>query len=185
MAGQRRSERTSTASSRRTLKLEDPIAEEERAREYVLRALSASARSRSRLAAGLAQREVEPELAEKILDRFTEVGLIDDGEYASALARTRFNERGLSRRAIAAELRDKGLAQPHIESALEQITSHDEESAARELVRQRLPRIANLDRTVQVRRLAGLLGRKGYSGGTAMRAIREELDLHAESDESQ
>lgn len=156
---------------------DDSMAQEERAREYMLRALSASAKTKQQLAKGLADRDIPIAIAEKLLNRFVEVGLIDDGAYAMTLARTRYTERGLARRAIAAELRHKGLDQHHIEPALEQINQEDEETAARELVRGRLPRLASLVPDVQYRRLVGFLGRKGYSSGVANRVIKEERAL--------
>lgn len=149
-------------------------AEEERAREYLLRALTSAAKTRQQLAKGLAERDIPTSIAEYLLNRFAEVGLIDDGAYAMTLARTRYAERGLSRRAIAAELRHKGLEQHHIDPALDQIDDEDEEVAARQLVRRRLPRLVNLEPDVQYRRLAGFLGRKGYSSGLASRVIKEE-----------
>lgn len=156
---------------------DDSAAQEERAREYILRALTASAKTRHQLAKGLVDREVPTATAEKLLDRFVEVGLIDDRAYAMTLARTRYTERGLSRRAIAAELRHKGLDQHHIDPALDQIDQEDEEAAARQLVRGRLPRLASLAPDVRYRRLAGFLGRKGYSSGLANRVIKEESAL--------
>lgn len=156
---------------------DDSAALEERAREYILRALTASAKTRQQLAKRLADRDIPPATAEKLLNRFVEVGLIDDGAYAMSLARTRYTERGLSRRAIAAELRRKGLDQHHIDPALDQIDQDDEETAARQLVRGRLPRLARLAPDVQYRRLAGFLGRKGYSSGLANRVIKEESAL--------
>lgn len=164
-------------------RLDDPVAEEERAREYLLRALTASARTRQRLSKGLAERDVETVLAERLLDRFVELGLVNDAEYAQTLARTRFAERGLARRAIADEMRHKGFEQHDVGPALEQISDEDEETAARKLVRGRLKRISSLARDVQYRRLAGFLGRKGYSSGLAMRVIKEELAAHADDTE--
>src|SRR5690625_5873828 len=81
--------------------------EQERARAIVLRTLSRSPRSRFELFQRLTDREVSAEIAEELLDRFEEVGLIDDAEYAAMLVRTRHNERGQARRAIAQELRDR------------------------------------------------------------------------------
>lgn len=163
------------STEKRSPRKEDPLAEEERARGYMLRALTASPRSRSQLAQGLAQRDVEPELAERLLDRFVEVGLVDDSVYAHTLARTRFAERGLARRAIGAELRRKGINDVDAESALMQIDDSDEQEAAHAYVKKRLARMTGLDRNTTYRRLMGALGRRGYSSGLAMRVISEEL----------
>lgn len=151
---------------------------EERAREYLLRSLTASARTRAQLAEGLARRDVPQEVADRLLDRFAEVGLIDDAEYARRVARTRFAERGLSRRGIGAELRRKGLSELDIAQAVGQLDDADEEDAARRIARTRLARTAQLERDVRIRRVTGVLARKGYSPTLASRIVREELASH-------
>jgi regulatory protein len=52
----------------------------------------------------------------------------------------------------------------------------DEVEAARTLVRRKLRSVQRLDRTTAVRRLSGMLARKGYPAGVAFRVVREELD---------
>lgn len=160
----------------------DSLEEEERARGYLLRALSAAPRTRFQLAQGLTQREITPELSERLLDRFVEVGLIDDAAYARTLTHTRFTERSLSRRAIKHELVRKGVPDQAISDALTQIDSDDEEQAARDFLAKRLPRTKGLDRTTRMRRLAGALGRKGFSSGLAMRLISEALEAEGAQD---
>ena len=108
------------------------------ARAIALRLLTSSARSRSQLADAMARKDVPDDVAQRVLDRFTEVGLIDDAEYARMVVRTRHAERGLSRRAIAVELRRRGIDDELAGEALEQVDSDDEETAARELVRRKL-----------------------------------------------
>ncbi len=145
------------------------------ARAIVLRRLTGAAQSRAQLADALARRDVPPEVATRVLDRFTEVGLIDDQEYARMFVRTRHAERGLSRRALAVELRRKGIDDETATTALEDVDDVDEEHAARELVRRRLRSTAGLETAVRVRRTYGALGRKGYPGGLVARLVREEL----------
>jgi len=101
------------------------------ARAIALRLLTSSARSRSQLAEAMARKDVPDDVAQRVLDRFTEVGLIDDAEYARMVVRTRHAERGLSRRAIAVELRRRGIDDELAGEALEQLYSDDEETAAR------------------------------------------------------
>ncbi len=57
----------------------------------------------------LRRRGISAPVIERVLDRFTEVGLIDDQAYAEAYVRTKHQERALSRRALTAELRRKGV----------------------------------------------------------------------------
>lgn len=145
------------------------------ARAIALRLLTSSARSRSQLAEAMARKDVPDDVAQRVLDRFTEVGLIDDAEYARMVVRTRHAERGLSRRAIAVELRRRGIDDELAGEALEQLDSDDEEIAARELVRRKLRSTSGLDAQTRARRTFAALGRKGYPPGLVSRLVREEL----------
>lgn len=148
---------------------------EDVARAILLRQLAAAPRSRAQLAEKLAARNVPDDLAERLLDRFEEVGLVDDAAYAEMLVRTRHQERGLARRALAHELRRKGVDPEVAEQALEQIDDDTELAAARELARRRARATRGLDPVKRRRRLAGMLARKGYSPGVTMRAVAEAL----------
>lgn len=145
------------------------------ARTIVLRQLTAAPRSRYQLAEALAKKDIPEDVAERVLDRFTEVGLIDDAAYAEMLVRSRHAERGLSRRALTQELRRKGVSPELAAVALEQVGDDDEESAARALARKKLRSTRGLDREVRMRRAYGALGRKGYGAGIVSRVVREEL----------
>jgi regulatory protein len=52
----------------------------------------------------------------------------------------------------------------------------DEVAAARTLVRRKLRTTGQLDRNTAIRRLAGMLARKGYPPSIAFRVVKEELD---------
>ncbi len=145
------------------------------ARTIVLTKLTAQARSRQELAEALAAKAVPADVAERVLDRFTEVGLIDDAAFAEAWVRSRQTSRGLARRALAYELRGKGVDGSVIRDSLDQIQPDDERDAARALVTRKLRSTRGLDRATRTRRLAGLLARKGYPAGLAMQVVREAL----------
>ena len=147
----------------------------EHAREAILRTLTAAPKSRRQLMDAMTRKGYPPEVLEPILERFEEVGLIDDAEYAGMIVRTRHNERGLSRRAIAQELRRKGIDDETATSALDQVDDDDEHDAARDLVRRRLAKTSALAREVRIRRVVGMLARKGYGPGLALTLVREEL----------
>lgn len=143
------------------------------ARAIALRLLTHSPRSRSQLAEAMAKKDVPEAVATKVLDRFTEVGLINDAEYAQMLVRTRQSERGLARRALALELRRKGIGTEDAEAALSSIEPEDEEAAARDLLRRKARSSQGLDPPRRRRRLMGMLARKGYPAGLAHRLISE------------
>jgi len=166
-----------------------PREREEAAREVVLRQLALGPRSRGQLERKLAERQAEPELIERVLDRFEEVRLVDDAAFAEVWVRSRHRSKGLARRALGHELQQKGVDREIAAEALEAIDGEDERAAALDLVRRRLrgrtvpggasPE-ARAERDKVTRRLVGMLGRKGYGGGLAFAVVKEVLAEHEE-----
>ncbi|MFF2044683.1 regulatory protein RecX [Kitasatospora sp. NPDC058170] len=152
---------------------------EAQARDICLRLLTGAAKSRKQLADALRKREIPHEAAEAVLDRLEEVGLIDDAAFARAWVESRHAVRGLSRRALAQELRTKGVAAELVEQAVAQLDQDDETEAARALVERKLRVTRGLERQARMRRLVGVLARRGYSEGLAFRVVREALDEEA------
>ncbi|GGM61806.1 regulatory protein RecX [Longimycelium tulufanense] len=159
---------------------EDP---EARARELCLRMLTSRPRTRAELHRTLLRRGIEAEVAERVLSRFDEVGLIDDATFAETWVRSRHTYQGLGRRALAAELRRRGVADSVVAEAVAEVDADAEEERARQLVRRRLPSVAGRDEVTRVRRLVGMLARKGYSEGLALRVVRDELRKAGEETE--
>jgi regulatory protein len=145
------------------------------ARKILLDQLTGRARSRSDLAAKLAQRGVPGEVATRLLDRFEEVGLVDDAAFAREWVSQRQEGRGLARRALAQELRRKGIDDDVAREALDDIDDADELEVARLLVQRKLRSVRGLETDKAVRRLVGMLARKGHSTSVAYRVVREEL----------
>ena len=162
---------------------EDDLADPESvARGICLRALTGAPKTRQQLADLLTARGVPDDAAETVLDRFTEVGLIDDAAYARAWVSSRQAGRGLARRALSAELRAKGVDAELAAVAVEAVGDDEEREAARRLVSRKVGAMRSLDRVTATRRLMGMLARKGYSGGLAAAVIREALDGAAAHD---
>ena len=105
----------------------------------------------------------------QLLDRFEEVGLVDDEAFARAWIECRHRSQGLAPRALAQELRRKGIHDEDAKAALDEIDADDEDAAARALVRKKLRRMRGLDHQVATRRLVGMLARKGYSARAGVR----------------
>ena len=152
------------------------------ARGVCLRALTGAPKTRQQLADLLTKRGVPDDAAESVLDRFTEVGLIDDAAYARAWVSSRQAGRGLARRALSAELRAKGVDPEVAAEAVDAVGDDDEREAARRLVARKVVAMRRLDRATASRRLMGMLARKGYNGGLAAAVIREALDGAAADD---
>lgn len=143
------------------------------ARAVVLRQLAMAPRSRAQLADTLARKGFTSDVAEQVLDRFEEVDLVDDDEFARQWVHTRHTGRGLARRALSHELRTRGVDDETVRAAVDAIDDETELEAARDLVRRRLRSMSGDDPARRTRRLAGMLARKGYSSSVAMRAIRD------------
>ncbi len=152
-----------------------PADPESVARAIVLRKLTGQARSRHELELALTGKAVPSEVAARVLDRFQEVGLIDDVAYADAWVQSRQSVRGLSRRALTAELRRKGVADDIVRDRVEAISPDDERAMAHGLVVRKLAVTRALEPSVRFRRLVGLLARKGYSSSVAMAVVREAI----------
>ncbi|GAA2452589.1 recombination regulator RecX [Streptomyces glaucus] len=158
----------------------DPV---EQARAICLRLLTGTPRTRKQLADALRKRQIPDDAAEEVLSRFEEVGLIDDGAFADAWVESRHHGRGLARRALARELRTKGVDATLVDAAVARLDSEQEEATARELVARKLRATRGLDRDKRLRRLAGMLARKGYSEGMALRVVRQALEEEGEDTE--
>ncbi|MEU1302198.1 recombination regulator RecX [Streptomyces shenzhenensis] len=170
-------------SSSRAEQEESPGDPAERARAICLRLLTGTPRTRKQLADALRKKEIPEDVAEEVLSRFEEVGLIDDSAFADAWVESRHHGRGLARRALARELRTKGVDSALIDEAVAQLDAEQEESTARELVARKLRSTRGLDRDKRIRRLAGMLARKGYPEGMALRVVRQALEEEGEDTE--
>jgi regulatory protein len=149
------------------------------ARQICLRMLTTAPRTQAQLATALRQRGVPEEAAAAVLARFAEVKLIDDAMFARAWVDSRHHGRGLAGRALGAELRQRGVAQEEIKAALSELSPDTELETARQLVARRLPATAGMAPPARMRRLAGVLARKGYSSGLAYRVVRAALEAEA------
>ncbi|MBV9313019.1 MAG: regulatory protein RecX [Pseudonocardia sp.] len=155
-----------------------PADPESAAQELCLRLLTARPRSRSELADALHRKGVSADVADRVLTRLGEVGLVDDEAYAAMVVQSGQRNRSLGRRALSAQLRRKGIAERTANEAVVAADSEDEENAARRLVKRKLRTMSGLDDTTRIGRLMGMLARRGYSEALAYRVVREVLREH-------
>ncbi|MCL1800934.1 MAG: recombination regulator RecX [Promicromonosporaceae bacterium] len=158
------------------VKTREVIDTQDNCRETALRSLDRSAQSRAMLEAKLLQRGFSLETVTAITERFAEVGLLNDAEYAAALVRTRHQERGLARRAIATELARKGITGETASRALFSIDDDAERDMALVVAQQTLSSTEGLDSTVRYRRALAKLARRGYSSELAYHAVQQALE---------
>ena len=149
---------------------------EARARQICLRLLTLAPRTRAQLADELRKRGIPDTVAVGVLDKYADVGLIDDAAFARAWVESRHYSRGLAGRALRDELRQRGVGDDQIKDAIEDLGPDAEVATARRLVERKLASTRGLPSEARIRRLAGMLARKGYPAGLAFRVVREALE---------
>jgi regulatory protein len=146
---------------------------EERARNIVLKMLERGPKSSAELASSLEKHEIPIEIANHVIERFTEVELIDDAVYAQQVVDAARRTKGLARSAVKRKLAEKGLDRQIIDQVASEISDEDELSVAVEVAVKRLGQLAKLAPEVRNRRLVGFLQRRGFGSGVVFAAIRE------------
>jgi regulatory protein len=147
----------------------------QKAKQTCFDLLAVRPRTKDELRQTLKRKGFDDEVSEKLLDKLDDAGLVDDAAFAEMWVRSRHNQQGLARRALLAELKSKGVDGSVAAEAADAVDRDAEEERARQLVRKRLRTMSGLDEQVVIRRLLGMLGRKGYPQGLAYTVIRDEL----------
>jgi regulatory protein len=139
--------------------------------------LTVRARTRAELAGQLSKRGCPDDAAQAVLMRLEAVGLIDDEDFAAQWVRSRQANAGKGKRALAAELRTKGVAEELIAGVLDGIDAGSERGRAEQLVERRLRRevLGDGDDAKVMRRLVGMLARRGYSQSMAVAVVSDAL----------
>ena len=145
---------------------------EDFAREIALRLLEVRARSRAELAQAMAKKDVPAETIESVLDRFEEVGLVDDATFAGLWVEGQ-QRRMKSTRALRQELRLKGVDSEVIDEALAETADDADYQAALALAQKKMRSMGGLEPHVRYRRLAGALARRGFAPGLCHRVLSE------------
>jgi len=138
--------------------------------------LTLAPRTRAELARALRSRGIPAAAADEVLERFADVGLIDDAAFARAWVESRHYSRGLAGRALKMELKRRGVEDEEIREAVAGLGPDAEADTAKRLAEQKLASTAGLPPEARTRRLAGMLARKGYPPGLAFRVIREAME---------
>jgi len=159
-----------------------PDERRKKAKEICFDLLAARPRSAEELRQALKRKGFDEETTETLLGKLDQAGLVNDAEFAEMWVRSRHATMGLSRNALVAELKRKGIDGDIAVQAADEVDREAEEQRARELVRKRMRSLGNVDEQTAIRRLLGVLARKGYPQGLAYTVIRDELrEFGAES----
>jgi regulatory protein len=146
---------------------------EQRAKNVLLFQLSRSMKTRYQLANILKKREIPEEIANAVLDRFTEAQLIDDAAFARAFVNSRIAISGKSRSVISRELKQKGVSAEDAQEALSIIDQETEDQTAYNIAKKRYQQLSSLAPDVRKRRLMGFLMRRGFSSALTSRILRD------------
>ena len=145
------------------------------AKQVLLRRLSHAPRTRKELAKDLKDKDISDEVANVALDRFEEVGLINDQALASSYVSSQHERKGLGKNALRQQLRAKGVSDDVALEAISQISDDQEFQAAFALACKKIRSLQKDDAKTQLRKIVGVLARKGYSSNLAFRVAKEVI----------
>ena len=151
-----------------------------RIRDRALLLLDSRARSRQELRDRLVKAEFEPELVDEVLDSFQRNGLVDDLAFAREWVRQRFERRGKSAAMLDVELQRKGVGDADRAEALSVIEREDEREVARGQAVKKARQVKRVpedrqQRDKELRRIVGVLARRGFNSGMSLQIAREAL----------
>ena len=156
---------------------DDPLYE--KARQKALRYLAYRGRSVEEVRSKLAGKGFDDTIIKKVIDRFSDLGYLDDGNFARQWAKSLAVHRLWGDRKIEASLREKGISGDLIQEAIAGVRKEkDQRRAVQELVEKRLRRepACEVFSYKGKRRLAQTLGGRGFPPGVILDVLREMGD---------
>jgi regulatory protein len=132
----------------------------ERAFQQAMLFLSYRARSESEIRQNLRKHEIPEPVIEQTLERLRQDGLANDHQFGRAWVENRSVFRPRSRRLMAMELRQKGLNDEEVSSAVADV---DDEALAYEAAQKKVARYKDLEWNEFRKKLSDFLARRGFS----------------------
>lgn len=138
-------------------------------------------RSAQELKDRLLDKDYDPDLVEEVIDRCQRNGMLDDAEFARLWVEQRSRNQKKSVAVLRQELKRKGIAQHHIEAALDQVDEEDQDAIMRGLIDKKAASIRAVpaDRAEYnkfLKRVVGVAARRGFPQGPSLGYAREALD---------
>lgn len=152
----------------------EPVVGHDDAMDEGARLLAARPRTEAEMRARLAAAGFPRDAVDSAAGRMLDLGLLDDRAFAARWVEERAVRRGLSSRALVAELEAKGVDRSVAEDAVAGVGG-DDLARAGEVAAATMSRLAGLPLATQARRLAGALGRRGYDPDVVAEAVRAVL----------
>lgn len=143
-----------------------------------VRILTKRAKSGGELRLKLREYKYEQEAIEWTIERLTELGILNDEEYARMVVRSQLSRKPAGRRFLQGKLREKGIDQATSDRVLDELLDdRDTMADARKIAEQAARSISDrYEPEVRARRISGRLARRGFDFDV-IRRILEELDL--------
>jgi regulatory protein len=160
---------------------------EEEIRQSLLKMLTRGSKASGQLRTALIAKDYPAELVDQLIDRFTEVGLINDFQIANDWVQSQQGRKAIAKSVLARTLREKGFPKDAIDEALAEIDDDSELDAAKKVAEARIRQLLKLEPAIRSRRLGGFLSRKGYSSSVVWAAVKHaeasiqeywQMDLH-------
>ncbi len=148
---------------------------QEVARIIALNSLNQRPRTRAQLEDLLRRRHVPAEAASAVLDRFEEVGLVDDRRFAEQWVDYRQSVKAVSRAMLRVELQRKGISRDTVDDVLADWDSNSEQQQVRDLACRLLRQVKDPDPYRRRRKLADRLARRGFPPDVVWDAVHHAL----------
>lgn len=149
-------------------------------RKKALGLLNYRARSVQELRGKLLDAEFEAEVIDEVIADLERADLLDDEKFALEWVYQRHNRRGKTRLVLDHELADKGISPAIRARALDQIDDDDEAELAQALATKKAKKVKRIDDRAgydkELRKIVGVLARRGFGQGMALRYAKQALD---------
>lgn len=153
----------------------------ERAMQQAMLFLSYRARSEKEIRQNLIKHEIPDVVIDETIERLRRNGFANDKQFASAWVENRSTFRPRGRRALALELRQKGIDDSTIESALEDV---DEDTLAYEAGQKKARKLKVQEWSEFRKKMSDFLARRGFSYSVIAPIVsRLWNEIHAEGEE--
>lgn len=147
------------------------LSADDRVYHRALRYIAMRPRSTQEMVRYLQRHEAPEALAQSIIHKMSDLGLLDDASYAATFVRDRQLLRPTSRRKLALELKKRGIADEHARAALEQGEVSEKDSLRSVIAKKRRQTKYRDDE-----KLMQYLARQGFSYSDIKDALAKEQD---------
>jgi regulatory protein len=147
--------------------------ERETAYQRAINFLNYRPRTEGEIRQNLQKHGVPDDVLEEVIQRLLRAGLLDDRRFADAWVENRADLHPRSRRALAFELKQRGVEQQVIQRSLEQV---DDDQAAYQAAQRQSRKLQELDWQDFRKKMYGFLARRGFDYETSAPVVKRVWD---------